>query len=400
MKQISVVCPHCQKTISLDDVMAHQIEQDVNQQALVKLEQEKAKWEKEQKEMLWKVAKQKAEEKISLQKDQELKLLQEENAQKDQALKEARQMELNLRKAQNALEDEKKAFELEKQRQLDEEREKIRRTAEESFLEKHRLIEAEQEKRISGMKKTIEELQLKANQGSQQTQGEVLELEIEEALKREFPIDEIIPVAKGINGADIIQKVHDSSGRVCGSIVWESKRTKNWSDGWVEKLKDDLMRAKGDVSVLISIALPEGIRNFGFKDGVYVASFESYIALAYVLRKALIDQQSIKVAVVGKNEKMEMVYNYFLSSEFKQRITAIAEAFSQMRSDLDTEKKVFAKLWSKREKEIERVVHNTAAMHGDLQGLMGASLPVIESLEPEALLLGFESELPEPKEQL
>lgn len=390
MKPLSVVCPHCKNTISLDDVMAHQIAQNVEQEALVKLEQEKSKWEREQKDLLLKKAQDWAIEKISKEKNQELELLKEENDKKDKALGEARQIELNLRKERSALEDEKKAFELEKQRQIDEAKEKIRQEVAGLMLKDHQHKDAEKDKQLESMRKKIEELQLRANLTSQQMQGEVLELEIEELLKKDFPTDEIIPVEKGINGADIVHKVRDRSGRYCGVIVWESKRTKNWSESWVSKLKEDLMRAKGDVAVLITIALPDGVKNFGYKDGIYVSSFEAFVSLAYILRKTLIDQQQIKSSVIGKNEKMEMVYNYFLSNEFKQRITAIAEAFSSMKEDLENEKRVFARLWAKREKEIERVINNTAVMHGDLQGLMGSSLPEVENFSTNTLLLGLD----------
>lgn len=392
MKPLSVICPHCKNTISLDAVMAHQIEEDVSRQASAKLEEEKAKWEQEEKQKLWKMAQEKAEEKILSVKNQELRLLKEENQSKDKALQDARQMELKLRQEKNLLEDQKRAFELQKQRQLDEAKKNLELEISKRYMQEHRLKDAEKDKQLESMRHQIEELQLKANLTSQQLQGEVLELEIEEALHREFPLDEIMPIAKGINGADIIQKVRDQMNRVCGLIVWESKRTKNWSESWVGKLKEDLMRVKGDVAVLITIALPDGVKNFGFRNGIYVASFESFISLAYLLRQTLIDQQKIKLSVVGKNEKMEMVYNYFLSNEFRQRISAIAEAFSAMKEDLENEKRVFAKLWAKREKEIGRVINNTASMHGDLQGLMGNSLPEVQSLSTESLLLGLSEE--------
>lgn len=377
-----IKCPHCQKDVSLDDALTHQITADFQD----KLEKEKAAWELQQKKDLWEKAQKAAGEKI----DQELKSLREENERRTKELDEARQMELKLRQEKNLLDEDRKNFELEKQRQMDAEREKIRKETAEGLLERHRLLDAEKDKKMSDMMRTIEELQQKAVQGSQQLQGEVLELELENELKQAFPLDEIVPVAKGINGADIVQKVRDSKGQICGVIVWESKRTKHWTDGWVGKLKEDLMRVKGDVAVLVTVVLPDGVKNFGHKDGVYVTTFECFTSLATLLRRTLIDHQMVKTSVVGKNEKMEMVYNYFLSSEFRQRVETIAEAFSAMKMDLENEKKIFTKMWAKREKEIERVVTNTVSMHGELQGLIGTALPTVDALEPESLLLGFE----------
>lgn len=394
MNAITIKCPHCSKDVSVDEALSHQFEATLREQLLkeqqIKLEAEKSAWEREEKEKLWKKAQELAAEKATAQKDEELKSLREENEKRAKELEEARQMELKLRQEKNRLDDERRSFELEKQRQMDAEREKIRKETAESLLERHRLLDAEKEKKMADMMRTIEELQQKANQGSQQLQGEVLELELEQELRVNFPLDEIVPVPKGVNGADIVQRVRDGQGRVCGTIVWESKRTKAWGGDWAQKLKEDLLRVKGDVAVLVSAVMPDGVKNFGHKDGIYVTNYECFMSLALFLRKTLIDHNAIKLSVVGKNEKMEMVYNYFLSSEFQQRVAAISETFSAMKMDLDNEKKVMVKIWAKREKEIERVVTNTVSMHGELQGLIGNSLPQVDSLEPDSLLLGFE----------
>ncbi len=394
MNAMTIKCPHCSQDVSIDEALTHQFESTLKEQLLkeyqAQMEGEKSKWEREEKEKLWKLAQEKATEKITAQKDEELKALKDENEKRTKELAEARQMELQLRQEKNKLDDERRAFELDKQRQLDAEREKIRKETADGLLERHRLLDAEKEKKMQDMMKTIEELQQKANQGSQQLQGEVLELELENELRASFPMDEIVPVPKGVNGADIVQRVRDGRGHVCGTIVWESKRTKAWGGDWVQKLKEDLLRVKGDVAVLVSVALPDGVKNFGHKEGIYVTTFDCFMSLAMILRISLMEHNTIKLSVVGKNEKMEMVYNYFLSSEFQQRVSTISEAFSAMKLDLDNEKKVMAKIWSKREKEIERVVTNTVSMHGELQGLIGTALPQVDSLEPDSLLLGFE----------
>ncbi len=401
MSAITITCPHCNKEVSVDQALSHQFENTLRQQIekenQLRLEKEKADWEKTQKLEMWEKAQQAAAEKFKTENNAEMQKLKEENEQRGKELEEvkkakleAEQKELEFRKKQNELDEKLRVFELDKQRQLDEERDKIRRATADELLERHRLLDAEKEKRMSDMMRTIEELQQKANQGSQQLQGEVLELELENELRLSFPMDEILPVPKGVNGADIIQKVRDNQGRVCGTIVWESKRTKAWGGDWAQKLKEDMMRVKGDVAILVSIALPEGVKNFGHKDGIYVTTFDCFMSLAMLMRKTLMDHNSVKLSVVGKNEKMEMVYNYFLSSEFRQRVETISEAFSSMKLDLDNEKKVMAKIWAKREKEIERVVTNTVSMHGELQGLIGTALPTVDSLEVDSLLLGFE----------
>lgn len=393
MNPVSIQCPNCKSEIAIDKALSHQFEETQKK----KLEADFAARLLAEKKDLWKRAQEEAQKKISAQSEEELKGLKEEferqkteNERKEKQLAEFRENELKLREDRRKIEEEKENLEIKLQRQLDEERKKIQEKVQAEAAEQFHLKEREKDQMIESLKRSLEEAQRKANQGSQQSQGEILELELENMLKAEFPLDEIMPVGKGINGADIVQKVFDKSGRHTGTIVWESKRTKNWDKSWVEKLKADLLTAKGDVAVLVSIVLPEGIKNFGFKDGIYVTSFECFLAVAYLLRKSIIDHHSVKLSVVGKNEKMEMVYNYFLSSEFQQRVSAIAEAFSAMKSDLDTEKRVFAKLWAKREKEIEKVILNTSSLHGELHGLIGEQLPTVKALETDTLLLEIE----------
>lgn len=214
-----------------------------------------------------------------------------------------------------------------------------------------------------------------------QTQGEVLELDLESLLKSQFPVDEIEPVPKGIKGADIVQRVHDRGGRFCGTIIWESKHTKAWNDGWLSKLKDDQREVKAEIAVLVTETMPKGIERFSQVGGVWVTSYVLSIALASVLRTSLIDLAQLKSSLVGKSEKMEVLYNYLSGSEFRQRIEAIVESFQSMKEDLEQEKRATVKMWAKREKQIERVVTNTAGMYGDMEGIIGTSLPHIRSLE-------------------
>ncbi|MEZ6096878.1 MAG: DUF2130 domain-containing protein [Pirellulaceae bacterium] len=264
---------------------------------------------------------------------------------------------------------------------MDSEREQLRTQAREQFEEQHQLKDAEKEKQISDLRKQIDELKRKAEQGSQQMQGEVQELALEDLLTSTFPTDTIDPVAKGVFGGDAVQRVFDSMGLNCGSILWESKRTKNWSNGWLAKARDDQRSARAGCVVIVSEALPDGIRTFGVLDGVWVCSWSCVTGLAMALRVGLIEVGKSKLAVQGQHEKMELVYNYLAGREFQQRIEGVVEAFITMQSDLDAEKRSMQRLWSKREKQLQRALSNTAGLYGDLQGIIGASMPLIEGLE-------------------
>lgn len=384
MSSISILCPKCKQQISIDEALAPQLQEQIKVQVELEREADRRKmlaWQEEKEKKLTESLTEELKKQLVYDSEKELKLMKEQMAAKDEELSKARELELQIRKERNLLEEDKKSFELKLQRQLDEEKDKIRQQTTQTLLEEHRLKDAEKDKKVSDMLRQIEELKQKAEQGSQQTQGEVQELELEQTLKTEFPVDEILPVPKGVNGADVMQRVHDLSGRDCGVILWESKRTKNWSEEWVSKLKDDLRASKADVAILVTTALPDGIKNFGPKDGIYVTSYDCFLSLAKMLRITLNQLCLSKLSSVGKNEKMEIIWNYLSGNEFKHKVEAIVEAFSSMKQDLDRERVVYMKFWAKREKQIQRVIENTIGMHGDLQGLMGASLPEIESLQ-------------------
>ena len=307
--------------------------------------------------------------------------LQEQLKEKSKRLEKSQQEELELRKQQRQLEEDKKTFELETNRKLDAERQKIIEKVGRESEESHRLKDAEKNKQLADMTKQIEELKRKAEQGSQKIQGEVLENELEQLLKNDFPFDEINSVSSGIKGADISHKVKTQSGRICGKILWETKRTKTWSDGWIQKLKDDQREAKADLAVIVSEVLPKGFHHFRQIKGVWITDIPSALSLALALRTILIQVATSRAIQTGKEEKMEIVYNYLTGVEFKNRVQAIMESFIAMKGALDSEKRAMANIWAKREKQIERVIQNIAGMHGDLEGIAGASLPVLKMLE-------------------
>ena len=252
----------------------------------------------------------------------------------------------------------------------------------------------ERDQQIASMQRQIEELKRKAEQGSQQLQGEVLELEVEAMLQLNFPMDNIEPVGKGEFGGDVLQRVFSPSGQACGAILWESKRTKHWSDGWLAKLRGDQRAANAEIAVLVSRALPKGIDNFGQLEGVWITDPRFVVPLVIALRQTLIEVANTRRTQAGQDTKMELVYQYLTGPRFRHRVEAIVEKFSDMRADLDRERKAMTRLWAKREAQIHGVIESTIGMYGDLQGIAGRALQEIEGLELPLL----EGEIEEPEE--
>lgn len=381
MNPITITCPKCKELVSIDEALSHQLEAQITLQ----LKDEFNKKWLDQKDKLLQQAEEdalkKAEEKLKLQSQESEKVLKQELDKKDQELKQAREGELKLRKEKQAMEEEKEKWELDKQRQLDEEREKIKQKTAESLLEEHRMRDLEKNKQMEDMRKKIDELQMKVNLTSQQLQGEVLELELEELLRREFPLDDILPVGKGVRGADVVQLIHDQSGSECGKIIWESKRTKNWDEGWVMKLKEDMRNEKADIAIIVTTALPQNLKNFAFREGVYVTNFDCFLSVAQILRGQILKIHSAKLMSVGKNERIESLYRYITSNEFAQKIEAMMETFGMMQTTLDKEKNAMMKIWAQREKEISTLKNNTIMIQGSLTGLIGDNMAEVRSLD-------------------
>lgn len=312
--------------------------------------------------------------------------------------KDAQQQELEVRKLKNQLESEREDLKLQMQRSIDAAKDEIYQKAKNESETDYKLKIRDKDQKLEQLSKTVEELNKKLEQGSQQTQGESQELELEELLKHNFPLDDIVPVAKGVKGADVIQKVRNQFGFECGTILWESKRHKRYDPKWVAKLKEDQRNEKANVSVLITQVLPDNISTFDLQDGVYIGSFNSSVGIASALREQLIQIQILRQSEVGKNQKMESMYNYLTSHEFAQRISAILEAFELLQKQVNDERKAFEKQWSAREKVLKQVIKNTSGMHGDLKGLIGASLPDLEALQlPETVEI---SSLENPVEEI
>jgi hypothetical protein len=300
---------------------------------------------------------------------------------KNQKIVELQKTELALRRKEQALEERAQAMDLEVQRKLDAERKTIAADTTQRLTEEHRLKEQELEKVIRDLGNQLEDAKRTAEQGSQQTQGEVLELELEQFLRATFPYDEIQPVPKGKRGADVVHTVYTPTGLHCGTIIWESKRTKRWDDGWVGKVKDDQREAKADVAVIITETMPKDIKMFGVKEDLWVTSYGCLPGIAQALRSQVIAVALMRKAGQGKDEKMEVLFNFLTGPEFRNRVQAITETFISMKADLERERLVYERQWNQREKQIHRVLLNTAGMYGDLQGLIGPSMQAIPALE-------------------
>ena len=319
------------------------------------------------------------------EKNRALMEMQELLNARDAKLKEAQKSQADYIKQKRELEDAKRELDLEVQKRVSDELTDIRLKARKEAEELLSLKIAEKEQTISSMQKKIQELQQKADQTSQQLQGEVLELELEELLRTKFAFDSIEPVPKGEHGGDIIHRVCTQNGQPCGIILWESKRTKSWNSAWLTKLRSDQRDLKADIAVIETQALPEGIDSFGFVDGVWVCSRKTVEPVAFMLRHVLTEVNSARQISDGVKTKAELVYQYLTGPRFKQRVEAIVEAFSTMKDDLDKEKKAIMRQWSKREGQIENVMAATVGMWGDLQGIAGSSIQEIEGMNIEAL---------------
>lgn len=347
----------------------------IDDQVAEKLKQERAKIAAEEAKKARLVAANDLE-----QKTKEINELNEVLKQRNEKLAEAQKAQADLIRKQRELDDAKREVELTVEKRIQEGLSATREQARKEVEEQQKLKVAEKEQTILAMQKQIEELKRRAEQGSQQLQGEVQELELENLLRAKFPFDNIEPVPKGEFGGDALQRVVSASGQPSGTILWESKRTKNWSDGWLVKLREDQRTAKAEVAVLVSQVLPKGVESFDVVDGIWVTSPRTAMPVAIVLRQSLMEIAMARQASEGQQTKTEMVYQYLTGPRFRHRVEAIVEAFSSMQEDLAAEKKAIQRQWAKREVQLNNVLQSTAGLYGDLQGIAGKSLQEIEGL--------------------
>ncbi len=293
----------------------------------------------------------------------------------------AEKAERELRASKEKLEEREKNLDLEIARKVEDAAKGIQTRTREEAAETLALRDREHALQIHGLNKQVEDLQQKLTQGSEQRQGDAFEVEIEELLRTTFPNDVIEPVPTGTRGADIVQKVRTPSGQVCGIIVWESKRTKDWHDDWINKLKEDTSRLHGDASILVSRALPEEIRSFGLLRGIVVTDFATSLPVAALVRVRLLEVARQKRVDETSGETRDQLYMYLTSPEFVGRIESVVVPLAAMKADLDSEVRAIESRWRKRRKEIERAERSIVGMYGDLQGIVGrAKLPEVSPL--------------------
>lgn len=368
-KEVSVAISGREKELKNRENQLSEAERSVEKRVKDSVDQERTKLEAD--------AKKKAEEAISIEMRDAKSQLQEVK----EKLKLSEKTELDLRKRERELEEKQQNIELETARQLSAQKAEVEESVSKKFAEEHRLKDHEKEKVIQDLKVALEDANRKAQQGSQQLQGEVQELDIEAILKEQFPHDEIVPVPKGIRGADALQIVKMPSGTVCGSILWESKRTKNWSEAWIKKLKDDQREAKANTAVIISEVLPKDLPNSGYRDRVWIGDYSTLRLLSVALRTSLVGIASAKLASDNKDEISDLLFRYVTGSEFRQKVEGMIDTYKDMRETIDRDKRASIARWSKQEKQIEKVMIITAGTYGDLRGLIGSSMQSIPALE-------------------
>jgi hypothetical protein len=418
--QSDIKCPNCGHEFDIENVLSAELEQKYQKEfqeklnsSLQNIEEEKKRLAEEQKQFEEKrkreneiFAQKLAQEKLrittevqeTVKKDianeyeNRLKLLQESDKEKEEKLKEARKKELEFLQKEQALKTKEEELELSLQRQLIEEREKLKEQLSKEEAEKlsikeqeYQLRMKEMEKQIEDQKKLVEEMRRKSEQGSMQLQGEVQELMLESLLQTTFPFDKIEEVGKGVRGADCIQTVRNQFGNEAGKIIYESKRTKDFANDWIEKLKTDMRNLGADVAVIVTQTLPKDMDRFGEKDGVYICTFNEVRSVALLLRNALLKIADAKKSQENKGDKMVMLYDYLIGSEFSEQWKAIREGFMTMKLSIQKERDAMEKLWKAREKQLEKVLLNAAHIKGSIEGIAGAdavNLNLLEDNEP------------------
>jgi hypothetical protein len=368
-----VACPKCNRRFALSEgISRHAVERHAEAFA-ASLDKQKRTLEAE----LTAAAKRRAEADYEVRR----RSLEESIAAKESQLAKSRAEELALRRQMRELEEARKSQELDYQRKLDVERKRIEERAGAAVVEELARREAQWKAQLASAQREAADLKRKLEQGSQQLQGEALELSLESLLRSAFPLDEILPVPKGVNGADLVQHVRSASGLRCGAILWEAKQTKTWQQAWLPKLKHQQQEMGAEAAVLVTAAMPKEAREpFLRESDVWIARFEAARPLAEALRAAMIEMQRMRQANLGRSEKAELLYTYLCSPQFAQRMRAAVEGFAAMRVDLEAEKAAMTRIWKKREAQLVRMSDGLLGVVGDLQGIGQETLPQLEGI--------------------
>ena len=371
-----IKCPNCGHQFELNESLKNEVEKELRG----KMQDWQKKKEEEfenQKSLLLSDALKKAGEETAAK----IKSLEDEAKIKARQLQDLQKKELDLLRDKNALEEKQKNLEVEIEKRFLEKRKEIEESAIKREQELFDLKTKEYKLQMEQQQKLIEELKRKSEQGSMQLQGESQEILLEEILKENFPFDLIEEVGKGVEGADCIQTVRNSSGVVCGKIIYESKRTKGWSNSWVDKLKADKRNTGADVAILVTQTFPKDMDRFGEKEGIWICNFSEAGSVAHLLRNGIIKIHDIQKAQEGKGDKMQMLYDYLTGNEFKGQVEAIVEGFMAMKQGITKERVQMEKIWKEREKQLEKVLISTSGMYGSVKGIAGASIGDIPLLD-------------------
>ncbi|MDQ0478152.1 DUF2130 domain-containing protein [Chryseobacterium sp. MDT2-18] len=409
----TIPCPHCGKSIDVNNVLKLQIEEGIRNEFEEKaklqetefskekenLEKAKVEFEKKKKEendlfaerleKAKKLSEKEITEKLRKTLEDENKesfdSLQKELSEKSEKVKDYNKMQAQISTLQREKSEMRDAIKAESEKELNdkilEEKQKIRKQLEDD----NELKLATLKKQLEDQKKLTEEMKRKQEQGSMQLQGEVLELALEDFLHQNFRWDKIEEVQKGTLGADVLQTVNNEMLQNCGKIIYETKRTKNFDQKWLDKLQQDQLNAKAEIAVLVTETLPKNIEKFDVHNGIWICSYQEVKSLVVVLRQILIETQKVKIANENRGDKMEILYSYFTSGEFSQKTKRILEIYDGMLLQLDSEKKVTHKLWAKREKDISVIKENLSIVSGDIAGITGKEINLLE--EYDALIL-------------
>ncbi|MFN8353668.1 MAG: DUF2130 domain-containing protein [Spirosomataceae bacterium] len=404
MNNYHIHCPKCNHEINIETVLAERIEAEqaakfaIRQKELDQQELQIAQAKENQQALLAQLLSQEKTKlmqqlktQIGAEKEEEVALLKNELNQKSKIVAELRQQEGNLLRQKRQLDEEKAGINAEIEKRIAQELVGIEQKFKEKSQEEAMLKLKEKDMLIEQLNDRVKDMQRKMEQGSIQLQGEAQELVIEEMLRRTHPFDIIEEIKKGENGADLLQVVQNKLGQPCGGILYESKNTKHFSEGWVQKLKDDMLLKKVDLGVIVTQALPKGISTFEQReDNVWICSFEHLKALTFVLRASLLKVDEVRIVQANQGEKSQMLYHYLMSPEFKNQLSVIHDTFAQMHTSLAKEKKAAIANFKKREKEIDRVLVNLSGIAGSINGISGqtvAEFAEFEVLEDEMALL-------------
>jgi hypothetical protein len=369
--QASITCPHCRKAFSLEEGFA----EAALEGALQKSQSTLTQFREEARAL--------ADKRTQAQLSESNRAHEQEIGAMRDSLRKLQAEQLQLREERQRLKDEKATLDLEVQRRIDQQLGQREAQVRAKEQERSALEKAELQKKLEDVTNQMSELQRRAEQGSQQLQGEVLELALEEALRREFPLDQIEEVKKGQRGGDLIQRVISRSGAAAGVMVWETKRAQAWSAAWLVKLKEDMRGSSADYGVLVTMpgAVPkewDARTQFGYIDGVWVTVWGVAVQLAEVLRAALLDVHKQRVASAGKDQKMEALYDYITSPQFAQKLRAVNDVYQRLQEELDSEKNSTLQRWSRREKQLQSAKLALLGLAGEIQGLAQQELPQLE----------------------